>query len=275
MMRRLVLAFLCVLIQGTSLCYGQHTIYIYIVPPISAEQTLQVYAKNNTTVKWVALTARPDGTGPSFEVKFPNSTPPCQFTDSAHLTAKYHHDAECKIKLPKGYKKDTVLHFQYSIVDTTKDVDPHPVIFFQHVGSCDPCSDPGGPVPVGASPMVPNTTDVTTSKSTDFPSTYIETLTCKSDTLPNNINPDPALSVIVGDTVYWQNPDGVGHPSWTIQFDSATACKVAPTFKDPTCEVTATPSATAYTYHVVVGNGQSPKGCKFDGTITVSAPPAK
>ncbi len=33
MMRRLVLVIFCLLIQGTSLCYGQQTIYIYIVPP--------------------------------------------------------------------------------------------------------------------------------------------------------------------------------------------------------------------------------------------------
>ena len=267
MMRRLVLAFVCVLIQGTSLCYGQHTIYIYIVPPISAEQTLQVYAKKNTTVKWVALTSRPDGTGPSFEVKFPNSTPPCQFTDSAHLTAKYHHDAECKIKLPKGYKKDTVLHFQYSIVDTTKAVDPHPVIFFQHVGSCDPCADPGGPVPVGGSANALNSPKTPIPGQGGFPVPHTETLSCKpSPPQQYQIDPDQNLPVNGGDTIYWQNPNQAGRPKWSITFDDPTICKAAPTFDNPTCEVTTTPTKP-YTYHVVVGNGQSPNGCKIDGSI--------
>ncbi len=260
MMRRLVLVIFCLLIQGTSLCYGQQTIYIYIVPPISAGQTVQVYAKKNTKVKWVVIT-----NGDSFQIQFPTSTPPCKFTDAAHLTATYDHPAECKITLPKKYKTGSVLHFQYSIIPSKRH-DDNPIMFYQHVGSCDPCSDPGqvvGPVAPGS-----NTAVTTTSTPAAFPVPHTVILSCTESGTPPQASPDP-LPVNIGDTIFWQNPNG-GNSKFTITFADNTICDNPTPSESPTCVVKATPSKS-YTYNVVVGNEQSPK-CKFDGSLVAPKP---
>jgi hypothetical protein len=258
MMRRLVLATLCFLIQGTGLCYGlNQTIYIN---PNGASQTLEGYAKKNTTVYWKVL-VQADGTAPSFTVEFPHGVP-CKSSDPKDLTASLGHPAKCKIRLPKGYKNGDVLRFQYQLNPPPKGPDNQ--IFFQHVGSCDPC-DSGGPS--GATPAVAKPANTTIAATTYLPLTYLEDIYC---TVPY-VRPDP-LKVFVGDTVFWENPNGAGSPKWTITFDMP-ACKTAPTFNDPSCVAT-TASDTAYTYHVVVGNPKSPT-CKFDANMTVSTPPAK
>jgi hypothetical protein len=259
MMRRFVVAALCLLIQGTGLCYGlNQTIYIN---PANSSISLGGYAKKNTTVRWEVLDA-----GGSFEVSF-TSRAPCQKTEYKDpLHAYAHHPAECKIRLPKGYKKGDVLHFKYQLVPLPR-VPGGQQIFFQHVGSCDPCTDPGGPI--GATTAVANAADTTRTGTAYLPVSYLEDLSCTSP----YIQPDPSLKVNVGDNIYWENPSGANRPTWTIMFDDPTACTTAPTFKNPTCAVANKPSATPYAYHVVVGNGQAPNGCKFDGNIVISADP--
>jgi hypothetical protein len=255
MMRRFVLVTLCLLSQG---CYSQHET-IYIAPSSSSSPpTLEGYAKKNATVRWEVLDAND-----SFQIKFKGS-PPCQPTsDVDPFTAKVGHPATCKIKVPRGYKKGDVLRFRYQLIHTNKRPGDDQ-LFFEHVGSCDTCLYSSSPT--GALAANSKATGTSTPASSSIPTDYIETLSC---TAPY-ITPDPPpLDVSAGDRVHWQNPNDAGKPTWTIQFDDATACKAPVTFKNPTCEVTGVSSTKPYIYHVIVGNGQPPNGCKFDGSIVV------
>ena len=256
MMTRLVLVALYLLLDGAVYCYGQHeTIY---VNTSSSNPTVEGYAKKNTTVQWKVLNSTD-----SFQIKFKGSAPCQPTTDPNPLNATATHAATCKIRVPRGYKNGDVLRFQYKILHTKiRPADDQE--FYEHVGSCDTCVETM--TPAGTRAAASKATGTPTPTSLSIPTDYIETLSCTSP----HIDPDPSLNVLPGDRVHWQNPNDAAKPSWTITFDDSTACKDPVTSKNPTCEVTGAPSATPYTYHVTVANGQAPNGCKFDGSIVVT-----
>jgi hypothetical protein len=261
MMRPLTIVTLCFLLQGADQCYGAQNI-MYINPGTgSGATTVDGYAKKDTTLKWNVLNA-----GDSYTIHF-FGTPPCRPSqDPKALSAYTKHPATCQIILPRGYKKGRFLHYSYTVDDNNK-AGHGTQEFYQHVGSCDTCIY--NPAPTGDGAADAKAIGALLPKIASSSKTYIETLSCAPP--PPSISPDASLTVVPGDDVYWNNPNGASKPSFKIEFDRPAPCTDAVTFDSPECLVTKAPGTYTYTYDVTVGSGQAPKGCKLHGSLTVSA----
>jgi hypothetical protein len=279
MKRYLVLVTFCFLLLPLNGCVRHGNIYIAPGPP----PTIEGYAKPGAIVQWNVMSKDAKD---SFTILF-IGTPPCE-TATSKYTASPGNPATCKIKAPRGYKKRTDLRFEYKILPSGQSVPPPDrqppggppprpgdnQIFFQHVGSCDTCIYGQNPPPDSqqrsSQASSTGSQQQSTTASSTIPTTYTVTVSCPPVTAP--VDPTP-LYVLTGDLVFWNNPNGAARPKFTITFDDPTACKNNVT--SPNCVVAGKPgdSSASYPYHVTLGNGNAPNGCKVDGALKITQPP--